>query len=503
VKKENQVLENREKMADPTVCSGDEKCKCRRTQETLDADKEKRIAAMKAADPISKVSVKTCPDDGVYIVHYADGEWLCSSKLCGHPISVHPAAAVRVAAPAAEAVAQQRFLSPSPSSAQAMSALEKHVTIANPLSAVPKQRLQELLSDAVSDPPASGKENDVQKWLVEVAAKLDPTKAAHVLAASLIPPESLHVPGQPLKPDGVIYTTGGQDVEGCALAAIELKKSSEKLTADNPTLQLFNYLHAILHTQPHRIFCFGLLLNGVNAMLYRATRDKKVTKYVMQWSGAFTAGQAFLAWLLSAPLADLGYCPPRITLGEATHELTTFIGSGQHCAGYELCHGGAIIVVKHYTDADKAENERTICQLLRGVTGVAQLHTVQPREPNFVAVTPRGYHFDAEHPVREAHVECLCAALAALHDKGKVHADICGANIYWLDESTALLNDWSHTTDVSDAGREKDFGALMEAIRRVGGDVPLLRPILPLCSAAGAAAAAGEKPLKKARAESK
>jgi len=36
------------------------------------------------------------PLDEGYIVHYADGDWVCSSKLCGHPISVHAPAAAPV-----------------------------------------------------------------------------------------------------------------------------------------------------------------------------------------------------------------------------------------------------------------------------------------------------------------------------------------------------------------------------------------------------------------------
>jgi hypothetical protein len=43
---------------------------------------------MKAADPISKVSANTCRKDGEYIVHYADGKWVCSE--CRHGVGVHP-----------------------------------------------------------------------------------------------------------------------------------------------------------------------------------------------------------------------------------------------------------------------------------------------------------------------------------------------------------------------------------------------------------------------------
>ena len=386
--------------------------------------------------------------------------------------------------------------SPSPSSAQAMSALYRHVAIANPLSSVPDVRLADHLCSPVSDPPTSGTEADVQSWLVAVAKNVNPETALHLLEASSSPPEALRVPLQHLKPDGVIYVRGGKGMDGCALAAIELKKPDKKLAGDDATLQLFNYLHAILYQQPTRLFCFGLLLNGVDAVFYRAVREKAATKYFMQFSGSFAEGKAFLAWLLTATLVDLGYNPPIVTLGGLKYSLTTFIGSGQHCAGYEVRCGDAVIVVKHYTDKKKAKNERTVCRLLSGVKSTAQLYDPQPLEEEYVAITPRGYLFDSEHPIRKDHVECLCSALVALHERGLVHRDICRFNIYWLDERNALLNDWSHCAKVSNSNieRAKDFDRLMRAIEEVGGDLELRYPLYELFTTARRAS---EEPLKK------
>jgi hypothetical protein len=93
---------------DPTVCSGDEKCKCRLTQQTLLADKDKRVAAMKAADPISKVTADADrfprDVDNGWLVHKDMDEWVCSSKLCGHSIVLHPAAATVAATDSPPAV---------------------------------------------------------------------------------------------------------------------------------------------------------------------------------------------------------------------------------------------------------------------------------------------------------------------------------------------------------------------------------------------------------------
>jgi hypothetical protein len=61
-------------MADRPSCSKNT-CVCERTQETLDADRN----CWSRWNPLY-----------AGIVHCADGEWVCSSKLCGHPIAVHP-----------------------------------------------------------------------------------------------------------------------------------------------------------------------------------------------------------------------------------------------------------------------------------------------------------------------------------------------------------------------------------------------------------------------------
>jgi hypothetical protein len=81
-------------MADPTLCRACQRQgnadPCGRTRQELDADRDKRIAAMKSADPAAKVTDGTCALDAEFTVHYG-AKWLCTD--CEHPISVHPPAA--------------------------------------------------------------------------------------------------------------------------------------------------------------------------------------------------------------------------------------------------------------------------------------------------------------------------------------------------------------------------------------------------------------------------
>ena len=62
----------------------------------------------------------------------------------------------------------------------------------------------------------------------------------------------------------------------------------------------------------------------------------------------------------------------------------------------------------------------------------------------------------------------LFDAVQALHLKGLVHRDICASNIYWVDQSTALLNDWSHVGKFTFAGGQRDFRLLQEAVKHAG-----------------------------------
>jgi len=67
------------------------KCPCERTQETLDANMRKRVddAKQSAAAHAAGANPYSRDIDSGWLVHKADGEWVCSSKLCGHPISLH------------------------------------------------------------------------------------------------------------------------------------------------------------------------------------------------------------------------------------------------------------------------------------------------------------------------------------------------------------------------------------------------------------------------------
>ena len=62
-------------------CQGDPECKCHRTQQTLDAEKDKRIE-------VEGDDRDSYPQKLKFFVH-ATNDWYCSSATCGHPISQH------------------------------------------------------------------------------------------------------------------------------------------------------------------------------------------------------------------------------------------------------------------------------------------------------------------------------------------------------------------------------------------------------------------------------
>eukprot|EP00760_Papus_ankaliazontas_P014012 PhM_4_TR15937/c0_g1_i5/m.203 len=59
----------------------EEGCKCRHSQPTLYAEKDKRLH--------EEGDQPAYPHKLRYIVHYEGGQWLCSDKGCRHPINVH------------------------------------------------------------------------------------------------------------------------------------------------------------------------------------------------------------------------------------------------------------------------------------------------------------------------------------------------------------------------------------------------------------------------------
>jgi len=73
------------------------KCPCDFTQQELMADMRKRVEDAKQSAAAHAAGANPYPRDidSGWLVHKDMDldEWVCSSKLCGHPISLHPPAA--------------------------------------------------------------------------------------------------------------------------------------------------------------------------------------------------------------------------------------------------------------------------------------------------------------------------------------------------------------------------------------------------------------------------
>ena len=194
----------------------------------------------------------------------------------------------------------------------------------------------------------------------------------------------------------------------------------------------------ILHSRWHRSFAFGILTNHRYLMLFQAQRTGSSFVYKQRYAAVFD--ERYIQWLLSASLTTLGMVCPQITIGPRTFTLDKYLGSGHYSHGYELKIDGTTIVVKQFSDMKHANHEREIYEALAGIAGVTQRCSLQPQEELFVAVHPKGEPFDLiSHPINEAHVRGLRAALTAMHAKGLAHHDVGPCNMYYLDATHALL----------------------------------------------------------------
>ena len=379
--------------------------------------------------------------------------------------------------------------SPHKSPGQSMSAIKFLVT-KSPLDAKPQWN-EAILKPGkrCPPPPPQGKEAGLQSWLVALVEDINFTneEVKSQLIALQTPGVTLIVPNASWKPDGIVYRKHLLHQEGGVVAAIELKALG-KCNEDASTLQVLNYLHAILTIQPSRVMCYGILTDGKVLQIIKAGRlAGGKFEFTVMWSGEFDQGKGFIHWLLTTPLADLGYSPPKINFDGTPVELTKHLGTGQHASGYEVSLGGETFVVKHFTEERAAEKERKVCNAVAQASNtLTKLYKLQPEEKNFVAVTPKGKVFDQTNLPNQKHVISLVAALTELHAYGMVHGDVCRQNIYSQDADTALLNDWSHVRWAVDFAADermdeqaaKDFDKLNTALVELDASYTLRQPVI-------------------------
>jgi hypothetical protein len=205
----------------------------------------------------------------------------------------------------------------------------------------------------------------------------------------------------------------------------------------------------------------------------KAKRAGTYLTCVIHHAGHFC--EDFLRWILNASLAELGLKKWKVSIDGQDQLLTNYLGSGRHSIGFEVEHPvGKPIIVKYFADPAMANRERDVCEVLAGVDGVTQLADVYIDHRHFVAVTPKGLPFNnTNRRIRKAHVRCLRQALLALHGRNLAHNDVLPCNIYYIDESRALLADWSNVTKGSSTKSRSDFRSLANAVDALGGSEAL------------------------------
>jgi hypothetical protein len=320
---------------------------------------------------------------------------------------------------------------------------------------VPNFAAGQSLAD-VAAPPAEGAETVVQAWFTNLATSVTAKNRPASTLKSMGLNDALTVDGEALKPDGVLYSSDMLNEPSGIIAVVELKKPGPQLLPAHQH-QILKYLDGILRVQPFRDFCYGLLTNGEQSKVYKAVRlNRQVTFQLVCSHDQFRNG-ALLAWFLKTPVATLGWSALKVTLDGVEFPLKHLIGSGLHCDAYMFTGTGTERrVMKHYRDEAKADNERTVCCKIEHVSNVAHLAATQPKEPNFVLIQQLGFPFDKkEHKANTKHAKCLRDALQALHTQGIAHCDIHEGNIYFIDEQTAMLNDWSHAQFLEDTAGAK------------------------------------------------
>jgi hypothetical protein len=293
---------------------------------------------------------------------------------------------------------------------------------------------------------------------------------------------SIHFDDEEFKPDMVIYNNSNITETGI-VSVIELKSPERGHTVppderSEEMKQLMGYLHAILHRQQRRAFVYGLLTNHLYLVAVQALRrvPQGEIQYILHYAGSFRP--EWLQFVCDSDLRTLGCSPPYVTISGTQYALHNYLGSGQYSHGYELQIADATIVVKEFATQGKADLEMSTCHALSAVKDVSKLFPIQPTETLFVAITPKGLKFDKVHPLTIEHVRGLISALRSLHVANLVHGDVCTSNIYWIDATSALLNDWSHVELSTEPNKRwKDFVHLRRAVEALGGADDLVQEV--------------------------
>jgi hypothetical protein len=282
--------------------------------------------------------------------------------------------------------------------------------------------------------------------------------------------------GEVFKPSVIIFDKDNQSVVNLA-AIIELTCPSEGDSVpgveSDAFKQIAGHLHDLLDLSPGRTHVYGILTNHRYVVFVKAQRARNRVEYVIHHAGSFC--EDFLRWILNASLADLGLKKWEVAIDGKKYLLDNYLGSGRHSIGFEVDNpAGKPIIVKYFADPAMAKRERDVCEVLAGVDGVTQLADVHIDDSHFVAVTPKGLPFNnTDRRIRKEHVRCLRQALLALHRKNLAHNDVLPCNIYYIDESRALLADWSNVTKGSSTKSRRDFRYLANAVDALGGSEAL------------------------------
>jgi hypothetical protein len=356
--------------------------------------------------------------------------------------------------------------SPHPSSAETIALLTETglVLTADPPPRPPPESLPLLRELVGTDGPvldltSATSERPLQMFLCDLRKRLARCeRVVSCLAAQVNPTETLSRQNHQLSPDGPIFHPQLLGSPDGMVAVIEVKAPSVPLEAA-PSVQLYNYLDAILYHQRARVTVFGALWNGVQVRLFEATRgrDGEKTRFTRLCACDFNsdAGQRIFPFLLCSSHVDLGFRPPMIALpapfGEVTLDAKRMLGRGQFSVGYEFSDSTeGECVLKHFPNPfaeqrvhDAWRREVEALTALATCPNVSRL--VAAVENEAVLLKPRGRRFTLDARPTEAHVRDLVAAIQGVHTAGRYHGDITVDNIFFLHENSAFLNDFSHS----------------------------------------------------------
>ena len=242
----------------------------------------------------------------------------------------------------------------------------------------------------------------------------------------------------PTMPDLVLFQGQVHDYAH-AVVIFELKAAENSWPADtsDAIVQALSYGENALRSQPTRPWIYVVVTNASSFFRLIRVRRVDLTTHIDRIRYGYVASHPYderavswIAWLLTRTAEELGCVSFHVTINSVRHQLSNYIGHGQYSYAFELAMpSGQSVVVKYFPSVAMADHERAIYTAIGQCDSTTQrVAGMQPTEPHFIVITPRGYSFSSAcRPVTTHHIDQLFAALQHLHTQGVVHRDICAS----------------------------------------------------------------------------